>query len=486
MRSYIAVLLLLSGFHFTLFSQKTEFSVSWTPAPGVHSPTDFVVGSDGCIYLTGGARGGIPVTDDAFQKSYNGHNTWSGGDAYLMKLSPAGDLIYATYIGGTGGEESFRIASDKSGNIYVCGSTWSSDFPVTDKAFQRRKAGGGDNFIMKFNSDLQLVASTFLGGNGFDYPTTINIFNDKVCLAGRTSSTDFPVTANAYDTTYYSWQSPDNGWQNMVIDISVAVLSADLDSVLYATYLGGKNRDEIIAVSADKDNNLVLTGITWSDDYPVTSDCPDNALNGERDGFITVLNPTLSEIIFSTYIGGNAVDHFSGPVQIDDSNIVLLSGSTRSQDFPVTPDAMHENLIGGEDGFIMRFNLNTRSITYSSFFGGREDDEIGFISLYGENKYILAGISRSADFPTTPDASDRSFNGGYDIVLSVLDNRLKKIEYSTFIGGSEDDIRLRFRLAKEGMLFISLGSSKDFPVTKELPGSGSNGKTTLLKINLNK
>jgi len=486
MRPYSIATLLLVSFLSAGFSQKLDFSILLAPTGGVHSPRDFVIDNDGCIYVAGGAREGVPVTDNAFQKTYNGHSTWSGGDAYLMKLSPIGNLLYATYIGGKGSEESFRIALDNSGNIYVCGSTWSYDFPFTNNAYQKKKGGDADNFIIKFDKNFQLVASTYLGGDGFDYPTNINIVDDKIYLTGRTNSSDFPVTKNVIDTSYHSWQSPNPQWQDMIIDVSIAVLSINLDSVIYATYLGGKDRDEIISASFDNNHNLILTGLTWSDNYPTTSDCYDSKLDGGRDGFITILNPDLSKIIYSTYIGGNAIDNIAGPIEIDASDNLLLSGSTSSRDFPTTSDALYNNFIGGEtDGFMMKFNLNTYKIIYSSYIGGKENDEIGYVAEINNQNYLLVGSSESTDYPITLDAFDQSFNGEFDIVLSILDKALSKIEYSTFIGGSKNDFRLRFQLIKDRLLFISLqNSSPDFPVTKKLVNFDNNEISTLLKISL--
>ncbi len=470
----------------TGLSQSIDFSVLLTYTGGVHSPVDFVVGVDGSIYVAGGTREGLPVTENAFQKVYNGHNTWSGGDAYLMKLSPEGDLIYATYIGGRGGEESIRIALDSSGYIYVCGSTWSDDFPVTDQAFQTSKGPGADNFIIKFSPELQMVASTFLGGNGFDYCSAIMIANQRIYLTGRTNSSDFPVTKDALDREYYDWKSPDPNWQSMIIDFSLAVLSLDLDTLLYATYLGGKDRDEIVSVTPAKNHNLILTGITWSDDYPTTPNCFDSTLGGQRDGFVTILNPDLTKILYSTLIGGQSIDDITNMAEIVDSNGLLLSGNTNSSDFPITSDARHTQSLGGEsDGFIMKFDLRTYRPVYSSLIGGTGADEIKVFTMMGNGNYLLIGQSQSPDYPVTPDALDPSFNGGDDMVLTILGDKMNVINYSTFIGGSNYDKRIRSQCFDDNTVLISLHSiSPDFPMTKQQVKFNQTEAAFLIKLKL--
>lgn len=114
-------------------AQKLVFSGYMAPSGGVHTSTPAVVDKDGNIFVAGGAREGLKVTSDAFQKNYNGHtlDDWAGGDAFLMKLSPAGELLYSTYIGGSGSEYyCLQIAIDDLGNVYVGFTTDSKDLPA--------------------------------------------------------------------------------------------------------------------------------------------------------------------------------------------------------------------------------------------------------------------------------------------------------------------------------------------------------------------
>ena len=131
-------------------------------------------------------------------------------------------------------------------------------------------------------------------------------------------------------------------------------------------------------------------------------------------------------------------------------------------------------------------SVNIKVATYlQPYIGGKENDEIGYVAEINNQNYLLVGSSESTDYPITLDAFDQSFNGEFDIVLSILDKALSKIEYSTFIGGSKNDFRLRFQLIKDRLLFISLqNSSPDFPVTKKLVNFDNNEISTLLKISL--
>lgn len=257
----------------TLVAQKIEFSSYLAPVGGVHSSTPSVTDKNGNIFVAGGTREGLRVTNDAFQKKYQGHTDKdvTGGDAFLMKLSPTGELIYSTYIGGSGSENyCLKLAIDDFGNVYVGFTTDSQDLPVSKNACQKSIKGDNDHYIIKFSNDCRYIASTYLGGSGSDHWTTLAVHNNSLYLFGKTMSPDFPTTPGAIQKKYDNSAPPDTSQSWMAGDITITALSLNLDKILFSTYLGGKSLDYIRFYSFDSDGKIILTGATYSDNFPTT------------------------------------------------------------------------------------------------------------------------------------------------------------------------------------------------------------------------
>jgi hypothetical protein len=470
MKRILITVWLLAGIISIIPAQKIDFSGYLAPGGGVHSSTPSVVDKNGNIFIAGGTRDGLKITNDAFQKKYNGNSDddVTGGDAFLMKLSPEGELIYSSYIGGSGSENyCLKLALDDSGNVYVGFTTDSRDLPVSINAYQKSIKGENDHYIIKFTNDCKYIASTYLGGSGSDHWTTLAFNNNSLCLFGKTKSGDFPVTGRAVQNEYDNSLPPDIDKSWMAGDITITILSPDLDKIIYSTYLGGKSLDYIRSFAFTPGGKIILAGATYSDNFPVTKNAFQKELKGEQDGFCTVLNQNLSRIEYSTYIGGDSTDQINYVLLEDTDNIVFV-GETKSPDFPVSSDALNEKYSGGNsDGFLMKFNVKSNKPVYSSFIGGSKTDYMKFITKTDHQEYILAGISSSKDFPVTKDALYKSIYGGMDLVLLIFDKTLKNIEYSSYGGGSKQRIiDPEFNYTNDGKLIISsMCISPDFPAT---------------------
>jgi hypothetical protein len=470
MKTLFIISIFCLGIATGVFAQKIDFSGYLASGGGVHTSTPSVVDKDGNIFVAGGTREGLKVTNDAFQKSYNGNTDEdvTGGDAFLMKLSPEGDLIYSTYIGGSKSENyCLKIALDDLGNVYVGFTTESPDLPVSKNAYQKSIKGENDHYIIKFSNDCRYIASTYLGGSGSDHWTTLAVHDNSLFLFGKTESLDFPTTKGAFQNEYDNSTPPDSSQSWMTGDITITSLSLNLDKVFYSTYLGGKSLDYIRATSFDSEGKIILVGATYSDNYPVTKNAYQKSMDGKQDGFLTILSQNLSKIDYSTYIGGDSTDQVNS-VFVEDANNIILAGETKSPDFPVTSNALNGKYIGGNsDGFIMKFNLKLNMPVYSSFIGGSKTDQLKYIAMTDDEKYVLAGTSSSIDFPVTKEALYQSINGGMDLVLLILDKTLKNIEYSTYGGGSKQRmIDPIANYVNGGRLIVSsMCISPDFPAT---------------------
>ena len=479
-RRWGLIVLLLAGATSTGSAQKVVFSGLVASGGDVHSSVSAVADKKGNVFVAGGTREGLRVTDDAFQKNYRGHVDVTGGDIFLMKLSPVGELIYSTYIGGSGSENHLeQIVLDDSGNVYVGFTTESRDLPVSRDAYQKTLKGENNHYIIKFSNDCQYLASTYLGGSASDHWTRLAINRNKLYVFGKSRSLDFPTTQQAVQRNYDNSAPPDRSQPWMSGDLTITSLSLDLDKVIDSTYLGGKSLDFITAVAFDDTGKISLTGGTYSDNFPTSQDAYKKTLGGEKD-------ESLSTIQYSTYVGGTVTDQVNSLVVLDAENVILV-GETKSPDFPVTADASTGQYIGGNsDGFVMRFSLKSHRPVYSSFLGGTKSDTVTDVIMTDRRELVLVGKSGSRDFPVTADALYKSIDGGMDLVIFRLDRSLKNIEYATFGGGSKQVVMTpRVHYAKDDKLLIGFTCvSPDFPVTRRFVEPNSQWTDCLVKIDL--
>ena len=231
----------------------------------------------GNAYLTGRTgSGNFPTTAGAFSTTINGDS-----DAFVTKLNASGDaLVYSSYLGGRGfgGESGYGIALDAAGSAYVTGYTISSDFPTTAGAFDTTFNGFLDAFVTKFDaSGAALVYSSYLGGNDstgdFGYGIAVDGAGSAY-VTGYTGSSDFPTTADAFDTTL---DGPD--------DAFVTKLDASGAGLVYSSYLGGSDGDYGYGIALDAAGSAYVTGYTISSDFPTTAGAFDTTLNGSGDAF---------------------------------------------------------------------------------------------------------------------------------------------------------------------------------------------------------
>ena len=321
---------------------------------------DIATAPDGSVFVVGyTCSSDFPATSQAYDGSYNGGQM----DVYISKLDNSlGSLLASTFLGGSGtdgppnnNEICDGIAVDVTGDIFVTGWTWSSDFPTTSGAYNESYGGSGDIFVSRLHSDLtSLVASTFLG-NGEGKAIAIDA-NGNVFIAGRTTNDPpwnpgFPTTPGAYDESFGGGS----------FDAIVSKMDGSLSSLLASTFLGGHASDGAAAISLDFSGNVYITGYTgyfddsgYPSDYPTTPDAFDTSYNGEADAFISKLNDSLSSLLESTFLGGSDIDN-GKKLALDSHGDVFVTGWTFSSDFPTTPGAYDESFNGGSDVFVSKF-----------------------------------------------------------------------------------------------------------------------------------
>ena len=308
--------------------------------------------------------------------------------------STGSGLVYSTYLGGSDWDSGFGAGLDGAANLYVTGSTWSSDFPTTTGALQENIGGLHDAFVAKLNAaGSALIYSTYLGGTYGDSPAFgIGVDTDgNAYVAGGTDSADFPITENAVQSSHAG-----GSW-----DAFVAKLNATGVALIYSTYLGGSGRDHAFGFTVDALGNAYVMGDTNSVDFPVTEDsCQPVYGGGDLDAFVAKLNTAGSALLYSTYLGGDQYDESYGIV-VDALGNAYMTGGTNSEDFPTTQDAAQALFGGGsEDAFLAKLNTAGSTLIYSTYVGGSEYDLGCDIVLDTSGNAYVTGFTESADFPT--------------------------------------------------------------------------------------
>jgi len=225
--------------------------------------------------------------------------------------------------------------------------------------------------------------------------------------------------------------------------------------LLYSTLVGGGGEDHAYALAVDADGAIYITGLTFSSDFPTTPGAFDTNFNGEFDIFVTKLNPTNSAIIYSTFLGGRSYDRGNALV-IDTSGDVYLTGSTESDDFPTTVGAFDTDPNGADDAFVIKLNAAGSRLIYSTLLGGSSYDSGQALILGDGGAVYVTGTTGSRDFPTFPTGVfDVSYNGGFDVFVTELDANGSWLVFSTFLGGSYDDLGQTLAIDSSGAVYVA-------------------------------
>jgi hypothetical protein len=426
-------------------------------------------------------------------------------------------LSYAMMFGGVHGFSNdllTALAIDANGNAYVAGTTCAPDFQVTPDAFQT--VGGlaanysyfcKDVFVTKINSSATaLLYSTYLGGSQVDVPMHLAIDSSgSAYVTGGTQSSDFPVTAGAYDTTFNNTGSCASHLFSGCTDAFVTKLSADGSSLLYSTFLGGSNVDFGTAIALDSSNNAYVGGATNSTDLPVSSNAVQKSYGGGTcnakpcfDGFLAKLSADGKSLIYLTYLGGND-DDFILSVTVDSSGSAFVAGGTGSTNFPITANAYQTHRAGTTDqtdGFFTKLNSSASQLLYSTYLGGSDTDYATSLEIDSAGNAYVVGATGSSDFPTTagvfqsryagPSPSACSFtllNYGTaacgDVFVSKLNPQKSgtaSLVWSTYLGGSSDDAAFSVAVDSTSHVWLTgLADSTNFPTTPDAYRSATSG-----------
>ncbi|MEO7725271.1 MAG: SBBP repeat-containing protein [Chthoniobacterales bacterium] len=381
--------------------------------------------------------------------------------AFVTELNPTGTaVLYSTYLGGNGSESGYAIAVDTAGKVYLTGNTSSSDFPTTPEAFQTTFQGTLDVFVTELNATgSALLYSTYLGGSDFDYGFAI-----AVGVSGNAFVTGETTSAN-FPTTTGAFQTTYGGGLR---DAFVTELNPTGTGLIYSTYLGGSGEESGTGMAVDTSGNAYVTGSTGSSDFPTTAGAFQTTKNGVffTDAFVTKLNPTGTGLLYSTYLGGIMSDQ-SGGIVVDTSGNAYITGTTSSSDFPTTAGAYQTTRIGEDDAFVTELNPSATGLSYSTYLGGSVGETGTGIAVNTSGNAYVTGQTSSPDFPTTAAAFQTTYGGGLtDAFVTELNPTGASLLYSTYFGGSGFESGRGIAVGTSGNAYLTgLTGSSDFPTT---------------------
>ncbi len=407
-------------------------------------------------------------------------------------------ISYATYIGGNGDDEAYGITTDGSGNSYITGESDStSGFPGSNPSL-----GGYDTFVVKINANGSRGYTTFVGGSGDDLGSAIAtnsaLTAGTVFVSGITTSTDLPVSSGAAQlasgspsgSTCFTGNGSAPCTDGFVFSLNPA------GTVSYLTYLGGNGDDGAFGIAVDGSGDAYVTGSTFSPNFPVPNGLF-TALNAGvasnpvfEDGFVTEINPTGTQFVYSTYLGGENND-YGNAIAVDGSGNAYVTGATTSAtQFPITAGAFQTqcgsdgtcNAGGGNiffDAFVTELAAGGTSLTYSTYLGGSSDDYGLGIGLDGQANIYVTGQTTddnlnasTGDFPVVtggfgPNYGNSNPNAGSNAFVSELrpaGQGTSDLLYSSYLGGSTADVGLAITADSSGNAYVTGTTlSTDFP-----------------------
>ena len=432
----------------------------------------------GDIYVTGSTLSiNFPITTGA-QTSNGG-----GTDAFVARYgSGLNNLVRATYYGGGGGDQANAIAIlPSSGDIYIAGTTSSvSGLPNISGTLN----GPTDAFIARFDGALTTVfAARYYGGSGDEQALGLAVDNisGDIIMAGQTTSSDMPLVAGAQQSNFGGGP----------FDAFVVRFPSSLGAPVRTTYFGGNGTDRALAVAMDPiTGDVVLAGVTNSDDLPGTANGALPTRGGNTDGFVARFDGNLATLRQSSYFGGAATDQINAVAIHPLNGQIYVAGDTTSAALRGKPVGQ-TTLRGLSDAFVARFHQDLSGLQAVTYFGGFGDESGNALAI---SKYTgeiyLAGSSTSTALDGTAGGIQEGNAGGNEAFVARFDAGLAGVKQTTFLGGGGSDIAYALALTDTLAYVAGETSSGGFPgvsagSAQAVPGGGgSDGFISVLGSDL--
>ena len=392
-------------------------------------------------------------------------------------------IAFATYHGRGGADSAARVAVDAAGNAYYTGGTNDLVFPFTAGAVAGNSstAASGDVIVTKASADGKTILyTTHLGGVGTDIGLGIAVdASGNILVAGGTQGFDFPVTRQVQTTP----PGKDSRSQCFVLKLNAAG-----NSLLYSTLLGGSTGDICTSIGLDSAGNSYVAGTTASRDFPTKNGFQSNPRIGNTpttslDGFVAKLSPDGSNILYSTFFGGNGNDAALG-IAVDPAGNAYVTGGTTSENFGIAAGAF-QNTFGGlgtqnnsqfdsGDAFVLKLSPTGERV-YSTYLGGSKDDLGIGIAIDAQGNAYVGGSTLSPNFPLQG-AFQTAYGGSGgepnyfsgDGFIAKLNPTGTALLYSSYLGGKGDDRVAGVAVDPAGNAYIAGNTLSDnFRVTAD-------------------
>lgn len=363
------------------------------------------------------------------------------------------ELVFSTYSGSGTDNFGYTATFDDDGFLYSGSSAFGNDYPVTLGSFEEDwSAGVVDIALSKVDTTgTSLVWSAYLGGSGNELPHSIMVNeNDELYVLGSASSSDFPTSTNAFSSVFGGGSfiglgtlglNYDNG-----SDIILARISADGDELLGSTYVGGADNDGLNfgsdlkynyadeirgEIQLDDDGNVFVVSSTYSTDFPVSLNAAQVDNSGGQEAVAFMMSPDLSNLEWSTYVGGSSNDA-GYSLSFDSNSNVIICGGTQSLDFPLSTSPFQGVIGGNVDGFFTRITDGGQTIDYSTYYGSSDYDQLYFIETDESDDVYVFGQTEHTQSEFIFNAAYNTEGGGQ--IITKFDSSMENVVWSTAFG----------------------------------------------------
>jgi hypothetical protein len=421
--------------------------------------------------------GNAYLVGDSFSSNFLTRASLTNSDIFVGKLSRNGLLLTYFFFGGAGNDTATGLKVDGTGRVYLWGNTESTDFPRVNSVGSALR-GTSDAFVIKLTPEnappdgLVFEYSSLVGGSGEE--SGVSGATDgagNAYITGRTTSQDFQ-TVGAIQSAFGGGDS----------DAFVSKLATDGKSLVYSTFLGGSGTENLsrrTGISVDSAGNAYVSGDTQSVNFPLK-----NALRGVKigvastfDGFVAKINPSGSDFVYSTYLGGSE-DDFALGITNDQAGNAYVAGRTRSLSF--SGSGSTRPLSATTDAFVAKLNASGLAISYLTFIGGNGGDEsANAITLNAAGEAVIAGTAGQGS--PTVNSIQSFFRGGASDAFVAKLSAGGTVTFSTYLGGSGEDVALAVSLDSEGAIYITgFTDSTDFLTETPLRFTNSGGRDIII------
>jgi hypothetical protein len=443
----------------------------------------------------------VAGTDRASGRTYFGIAVDRYDPALPLIIDPV--LAYSTYLGGSAEETSAAVTTDRDGNLYVAGTTASLDFP-TSQPFPGAPPASKNAYLLKLSPDARtLLYSTYFGGTGEDEARAVGIDSaGKICIAGRTTSADFPVaplpgvlqgqrsgpsdgfvtklspTGDQVRLSTYLGQASDDQVNGLAVgsddslylagttvratssgdpqsDAFLARLLPD-DTLRCLQKLGGAGQTTGNGLALDPSGNVHLTGDTTAPDLPLVN-ALSSALSGSQDAFVASFDPD-GDCWFCTYLGGASEDSGTA-LAAGEEGALFVAGNTGSDDFPV-PNGLFHARSGGKDAFVAKLKPATACLLFATYLGSTADDSASGIAVRPGGPVWVVGTAAGSGLPLRDALQD--YRSGTDAFVVGLNDPGTKLVFGSYFGGAQDESGTGIVLDTKGMAVVA-GTTTDHP-----------------------